>query len=443
MPRGVWNAHAFQFLNSVSWQVTLGAPTILFAKSLGATSTMLGLLTALMPLLVILQIPAAKYLPKYGYRRFTLMGWGLRTLTIFVLAAIPLLGAYAGLAAAAQLAGVFGLLFLFNVCRGVASGAWGPWMSAIIPGELRGTFLARDNLLGNLGSLVSLLVASALLVGTTPGAWQFSLVFLMSALAGAASLHFIRRIPDVTAPETLQSSGHPVPWRHMLAWPPFARLLGFNLFWVAVTGGLGTFTVAFLRGSAGYTDAQTLRLAAFALVGSVLSIVLLGRRSDATGSKPLLVGCGATLLITLLGWALVAAGTLPPSLYLFAGLNLLTGASAGMFNVANSRLTMSTFPLLGRNHFFALFSVTTSLTLGLSPIVWGALLDVLHAVHVSPGGLPFEFNRYSLYFLAVAALAGLATLSATLLLDPFGPKSKNASAEAGPALPPFTTSTKL
>src|SRR5688572_25206737 len=92
LPAGARNANFFSLFNAISWQITLGAPTILYAKRIGASSTVLGIIASLTPLLVILQIPAAHLLPRYGYKKFILAGWSSRTVCIFGLAAVPLLG---------------------------------------------------------------------------------------------------------------------------------------------------------------------------------------------------------------------------------------------------------------------------------------------------------------------------------------------------------------
>jgi len=56
----------------------------------------------------------------------------------------------------------------------------------------------------------------------------------------------------------------------------------------------------------------------------------------------------------------------------FVGLNyLILGVAGGLFSIANTRIAMDTMPVMGRNHFFALFTVFASLSLGLSPIFWG------------------------------------------------------------------------
>jgi len=76
--------------NAFSFQAVIQGPMILFAKSLGASATVLGLVTGMTPLLVTFQIPAADYVAKVGYRRFVYAGWGTRVMFIFVMALVPL-----------------------------------------------------------------------------------------------------------------------------------------------------------------------------------------------------------------------------------------------------------------------------------------------------------------------------------------------------------------
>jgi MFS family permease len=54
---------------------------------------------------------------------------------------------------------------------------------------------------------------------------------------------------------------------------------------------------------------------------------------------------------------------------------------------------------MGRSHFFAMYSVVGSLTMGLLPILWGLLIDLLQPVAVKWLGL--EWNQYSIYFAGV------------------------------------------
>src|SRR6266567_6679631 len=115
-PPGLANAFIFATFNALSFQIVLGSPMILYAKSLEASATILGIIAGMMPLLVIFQIPAASHVNRIGYRRFVLAGWSTRVAFIFLMALVPLTGAF--LNPANRLALMLALLFCFNLSRG-------------------------------------------------------------------------------------------------------------------------------------------------------------------------------------------------------------------------------------------------------------------------------------------------------------------------------------
>ena len=106
------NAFAFAGFNALSFQIILSSPMVLYAKSIGASATVLGIIAGMMPLLVIFQIPAASYIPRVGYKRFVLAGWGIRVLFIFGMALVPLAGRF--LNATTQLALLLLLCLLYT-----------------------------------------------------------------------------------------------------------------------------------------------------------------------------------------------------------------------------------------------------------------------------------------------------------------------------------------
>jgi hypothetical protein len=57
---------------------------------------------------------------------------------------------------------------------------------------------------------------------------------------------------------------------------------------------------------------------------------------------------------------------------------------------------------MGRNHFFALFSVVANLTLGVAPILWGVLIDALRSLEVH--WRAFEWNRFTVFFVLAEVL---------------------------------------
>src|SRR6266571_7016558 len=173
-PTGLHNAFLFSAFNALSFQIVLSSPMVLYAKSLGASATVLGIIAGMMPLLVIFQIPAANYIARIGFKRFVYAGWGTRVMFIFAMALVPLTGVF--LDARNRLGLMLMLLFCFNLSRGISSSAWLPWITVLVPSTLRGKYLARDAAVQNSGSFVTFLIAAACLAGQ-PRAWQFAVLF--------------------------------------------------------------------------------------------------------------------------------------------------------------------------------------------------------------------------------------------------------------------------
>jgi hypothetical protein len=247
--------------------------------------------------------------------------------------------------------------------------------------------------------------------------WQFTVIFLISAAGGSASLYFIKRIPDAPCTDATLRSAHPVPWLAMLGYTPFLRLLGFNVLFMTVIGSLGVFTVEYLREFPKFSDGLVLMLSATAFIGPILSLLLTAGIIDVVGSKPIMRAALGGFTIVLLGWLLIAGGVIPCTIPIVIALNFLTGLSAANFNVANTRITMATMPEMGRNHFFALFTVITSLGLGAAPVMWGITLDAIGTYEVATGW--FTWRRHGIYF-AVLLFLNLVTFVAVSWLQEGG-----------------------
>ena len=217
-PPGMHNAYLFSTFNAFSYQIVLNSPMVLYAKTLGASATVLGIIAGMMPLLVIFQIPAASYIPRLGFKRFVYAGWGTRVMFIFAMALVPLSVFF--LKAETRLAMMLMLLFCFNLSRGISSCAWLPWITALVPANLRGKYLARDAAVQNLASFFTFLIAAGCLAGDSRS-WQFAILFAFSAVTGAISLSFLKRIPDAEIPEEVRVAKGPVPWLEMAGYPPF------------------------------------------------------------------------------------------------------------------------------------------------------------------------------------------------------------------------------
>jgi len=374
LPEGVAHAYGFAAFNALSFQMVVGSPMILYAKSLDATATQLGLIAGMLPLMNSLQIPAARFVGRIGHKRFVIGGWSARICFIVLMVLVPLSGDFLG--HGGQLAAILGLLFLFNTSRGISACGWLPWITSIIPGPVRGKFLTTESGVANVASLVAFLLAAAVL-GSEPGGAHFAALFAFSALAGATSLAFLRRIPEDRDPQSLYNSVTPVRLVAMLRQSPFRRLLFLAVCWSVASGGLAAFAVSFLREATPMPDGKILLLNSAAFLGGISTLLVLSRLLDRIGSRPVLVGTALFCALSMLGWVSMSAGLLHASMPMVLLLMFAMGLGASAVNLAITRLAMATIPETGRSHYFAVYSVVGSVVLGLSPILWGALVDLL------------------------------------------------------------------
>jgi hypothetical protein len=328
---------------------------------------------------------------------------------IFAIVLVPLASAF--LDAGNRLALLIGLLFCFNLSRGISSCAWLPWITGLVPAAVRGKFLARDAAVMNSASCIALLV-SALMLGNEPQPWQFAVAF---GITGAISLGFLKRIPDVPVPDEPEGVGR-VPWWTMMRHPPFWKLLRVLVVWSFAYGGMTAFTVAFLKVKAGLPEGRVLLISSIAFVGGLSSLWFVGSRLDRLGSKPVISAALALWLAVLGGWVAIAGGFLPAGLPAVLLLQFLMGLLAALTNMAINRLAMAIVPAMGRNHFFALYSVLGSVTLGLSPVAWGVLIDAVGMRHWEWLGL--DWNRYTIFYAAAAVVFVLALILSRRLQEP-------------------------
>jgi MFS family permease len=409
LPQGIGHGYRFSFFNAINFQIAVGTPVILFAKDLGASSTVLGIIASLLPLFTFLQLPAASFLTRYGYRRVMLAGWSLRTVMVVVLSAIPLLSF---IDAPSQVALVLFALVVFSVLRGISAGAWMPWITGLLPVAKRGLYLSREQLATHAGSLAALGI-SAVTLQFLPHPVRYSAIFFLSAMAGFVSLFALRKMPEMPPSETETRSSQSVPWLAMLRFPPFRKLLLFSGLWAIGTNSLGIFTVAFSRQTLEFRESDVVYLTLFHFLGALGTLPFTARWLDAIGIKGflrlsiLLTGC------VTFGWMLMAAGVWQGSWWTLALLNLLLGIAYANFTVANGSLVMGVMPVMGRNHFFALYTVITSLLAALAPVLFGMVLDATR--HFASAVGEWKITNYSAYFLIQIALQVITIASVSFL----------------------------
>ena len=411
MPAGIGNAYVFQVFNTMSFSIVVGMPMILLFKHLEASATILGLALALPALLNTLQIPAASIVERVGYRAFVIRGWTTRSLIILGMAAVAFLPGK--IDRTTRIALLLFLLFLYNASRGFSVCGFLPWTTRLIPESLRGRYLSRDQMSTALSTLGTMLITAGFLKQAHSTA-AFGWVLVVGFLAALASLWFLSRMPDAPVPKQNPNAG-PVPWKAMALHPPFFRLLVFNIAIVIPIAGSGVCWVPLLRDVYHFENWQFLAMMALYSAGSGLTLWGFGALADRVGSKPLL-GVSSIMLVAHFSlWGAVAAGVLAPTLWVLVLLQLSSAFGLALLTLPNTRLLMAVVPEMGRSHFFALFSVVTSLVSGVFPILWGLLIDSLAGWKFRTGAI--EWNQFSVCYALIVVTYLIAQIFRARLME--------------------------
>ncbi len=408
LPPQIKYVYLFQAFNSISWQMCLAGPLILFARELGASALALGILAGLTPLASIVQMPFAKRAERIGYKRLTVSGWTSRTFILAILVVLP----FAATLIDPQIVVFITLLTMiaFTVLRGIGIAAWMPWISALVPRSIRGLYLSRDRFFVNSANLLALALSGAILAAGH-ALTAYSLVFGLGVVAAFTSLFFLRRMPDAKPVASAARNAQQSRWRDLLRDLPFRRLVIFAALVQVVVAANAAFVIVFAREQIGIPDGIILWLTAAASLAGIVTVVFLRNRADQRGSKPFLWIVLGMWAAAIFMWMLLAGGVAGVAAPLVAGaLLVIGGVSAAAYDLSITRLLMNTVSEKpGNAQFFALNAAIVNLVAASMPILWGALLDSWKNVDVTIGS--FDVNRYVLFFGAEVLLLGLVVIS--------------------------------
>lgn len=391
----------FQSFNAVSFMLALGAPLVLLSRYLGATEFQIGLITALTPLLVVLQLPAATLIDRIGCKRLMMAGWRLRSVFLLFIVPLPFL---VGKVSPAVLVGcLIAAMFFFNAVRGFATAAWFPFLSHLVAERARGRYLGTEQLVINSCAFLTL-IGCGFFLGDSPPPWRFAMLMMVASVAGIVGVSFLRNIPEHYPPPRARRLRRPgafltslrIAWRH----PPFRRTFRFVLIYTLAAFSFPAFLVLYQREGLGWGEGVILQLQAVMTFGVLLSSVALGRAIDRLGSRPIIRIADLCILFFILFWVYSAWKGWNPGYFLAGLVFLLWGVMNSGHAIAQIRLALGCCPPRHLTYSLAIFQVLTSLAGAASPIAFGWLLGV--SQRALEGGTQAYAVLFSLSFLLVA-----------------------------------------
>ena len=410
---GVW-ATAFAALTTGAFQVG-------FARSLGASNVVLGLMAALPAAANLLQLPASLYVEKHGERRkFAAWTAGIGRWFWAIILLIPFL-----LPPSLQLISFLILLALSSSLLSASAPAWTSWMSDMVPPGSRGQYFGRRNMLASLATMLVPLPAGAFLdqavkYGRFDPKIGFAVLFALAVGAAAVSLTLILRQPEPPMETLTAAPGTSGGLRTLLA--PITTDANFRRFLIYAGATVFGQTVAGQFFTAWQVDSIGLKLPYLTvqLLGAVTSaaglvaIPLFGLLGDKFGWRPVLVLSAVGVIIAPFLWVFTVPhdNALWLNISLIVLLNLFSGAFWSGVGLAQFNLLLGLAPPTGRGSYSAVFAALTGIVGAIAPIAGGAFMAALEPVKITLlGGL--VINNYKLLFM----VAGVIRIGCVFLLS--------------------------
>jgi len=379
-------AVAWGVFGSAWGSLITGAPFVSFARSLGASTFVFGLLSSLPFLGVLAQLPSAYFVERLRRRKklFLMAGSGQRLVWLLV-AALP--WAIPPQYDHARVAALLALVMLSSTLGHLGSPAFMSWFADFVPVEIRGRYLGNRAALATLTAVVASGAVGWVLDrnSTFP---VFTTIFAVAAVLGLGDILlflFVRETPME------RHEGPPWRLRNVISTPladaPFRRYLLYALSEACVFGVAGPFF--WLMGL------EVLEIGNFwsnfyimivPMVFTAVTLPLWGGMCDRFGARPLIT-LGMLASVTFPAFWLLAT---PSHYHLLLGAAALIGGSFGSaVQAADMSMIFSLTPRRNRSAFLAMVALAASLGWVIAPTVGGAVAQVLKPVKLSLLGRTF------------------------------------------------------
>lgn len=401
----------FGFFNALTWQIAIGTPMVLFAESLGASPAQVGLAYSFVFLLTPIQVVATAFVPRFGFKRVTLAGWGSRSLFLVV----PLV-----LTALAPRLGVRGWMvhaliwsvFLFCFCRSIGASSMVSWLYGLLPENARGRYFANDQFLSGIAGVGTLLVSAALFA-CLPIYPALLLQYGIASVGSTLSFVMLRKLPDVPAPGPISLwavlRGTP---RHMFGASVFRSYLWLAVGYYVLSTPVAPFVAYYLKVGPRLSAGQIMVFEVFRYTGVIVAAWTIRRKIDQAGARPfLLLALGLYALVAVFWWVFLHGGH--GGLAAIAVAYFTVGLGATCWTVANLNYLPKVCADQERALMVSIHGAVTTCLGGCSPVVWGWLMKTSGAA--GPGIDAAVFGWFFVYVLVSATV--LSALVARLPED--------------------------
>lgn len=387
--------------------LTQGAILVGFALKLGASNSIIGLLSAIIALTQLIQIPAIYLVERFRVRRAICVfaSFGSRMFLLFI-ALIPFLFS-------SELAVVFLLVaLLLNTGIGSISGcSWNSWMHDLIPPKQLGSLFSRRIVLATAVS-IPLFIASGFLIDYSnilfPSSvlFGYSVLFFSGFAFGMIGLYFLSHIPEtrMLPADKNQKFLSQIfqPFKDL----NFRKLIVFLGVWNFAVNMASPFFTVYLLNVLRFEMSTVVILSVLSLLMNIAFLQLWGRFTDRFSNKSVLGLCGPLFIVCIL---LFPFTTMPGyyvlTMPLLVVIYVFIGISTAGITLASQNIGLKLAPSGKATAYLAANSFVSALAAGFSPVLGGVLADLF-----DNWGLVFiiatSIGVYSIHRLAMVQESG-------------------------------------
>ncbi|GHU90361.1 MFS transporter [Spirochaetia bacterium] len=289
--------NVFNVFNSLSWNFLVGSIVTLFAMRLNASSTYIGLLSAVV-YIAFFFLPLGKILAK----RFSIVGvfsfaWTWRALSMIAAVFAPVA------AAAGRRDLALGLLLLgvglFHITRGIGMIGNNPVLSSLSAGPDRGSYMTQIQIINSATGMFSGF-AIAILLGRDPPLYLYSIIIALGIVCGIFSGSMLKKIPEPPADENTKKVKFFTMFKDAMANPSLRQFIVI-LFWVALISGVSrAFLVVYSREVFLQSDGMVSLYSVFGGLGTLMIGLLIKFLVDRIGAKPIFILTILTSLVSMI-----------------------------------------------------------------------------------------------------------------------------------------------
>jgi len=284
--RDIYNV--FNIFNAISWAFLAGNIVTLFALRIGANSTYIGIISAVLYVSFFF-LPLGKILTKrFPIIRIYSFTWSSRAIGMLPLLIAPLVFSFGhrDLALFLILIGVT----LFHVTRGIGMIANNPVLSYLSQGPDRGSYMTQIQIINSaVGMFAGFIIA--MLLGRDPPLFLYAIIMAVGIVCGVFSGILVGRIPEPEREEGLRNKKLFEVIKEAMTQPSI-RLFLFILLMVALVSGVSrTFLIVYSREVFAQSDGMIFLYAVFGGLGNLMVGLVIKFLVDKIGAKPIFSFC--------------------------------------------------------------------------------------------------------------------------------------------------------